>query len=148
MADVSKALNVVRKLNPMGFFSRATEEAQRLPQAKGTGEQMRAMLLKQGVKPDELKWTGFDEWAKGKKSVTRDEVTEFLRRNEVQLGEKRLAMKPDAEAAGRAMAEAHGNRWDELSVAERGRYVRAADGRRITDYGGDPKFQKYTLPGG
>ena len=79
MADISKALKVVRQLNPLGLFSRATEEASRIPQAKGTGEQMRAALLKQGVKPEELRWTGFDEWAKGTKSVTRDEMVEFLR---------------------------------------------------------------------
>jgi hypothetical protein len=149
MADVSKALNIVRKLSPSGFFSRAAEEAAKIPQAKGTGEQMRAMLLKQkGVKPDELKWTGFDDWVKGKKSVTRDEISEFLEKNRVQVGETRLGVKPDAEAAARAMAKAQGNRWEDLSVAERGRYVRAADGRRITDYGDDPKFDQYTLPGG
>jgi hypothetical protein len=130
MADVSKALNVVRKLNPMGFFSRATEEAQRLPQAKGTGEQMRAMLLKQGVKPDELKWTGFDEWAKGKKSVTRDEITEFLRRNEVQLGEKRLSGK---EEYGKWEPEAEGV---------------IGDVRQVNVNPSPTKFEQYTLPGG
>jgi hypothetical protein len=130
MADVSKALNVVRKLNPMGFFSRATEEAQRLPQAKGTGEQMRAMLLKQGVKPDELKWTGFDEWAKGKKSVTRDEITEFLRRNEVQLGEKRLSGK---EEYGKWEPEAEGV---------------IGDVRQVNVNPNPTKFEQYTLPGG
>lgn len=79
---VQQALKAVRELNPLGLFSRATEAAANLPQAKGTGEQMRAMLVRQGVKPDELKFTGFDEWAKGKKNVTRDEVVEFLRRME------------------------------------------------------------------
>jgi hypothetical protein len=137
-----------RQLNKLGMFSKALEAAQGLKQNKGTPEQMRAALLKSGVKPDELKWTGFDDWAKGKKSITKDEAVAFLNENRVQIGEKTLAVKPDAEAAGRAMAEAQGNRWDELSVAERGRYVRAADGRRITDYGADPKFQQYTLPGG
>ena len=149
MADVSKALNVVRKLNPMGFFSRATEEAQRLPQAKGTGEQMRAMLLKQGVKPDELKWTGFDDWAKGKKSVTRDEITEFLRRNEVQLGEKRLGgANPYPYTTGdewqRAInrAERQGN-YDEAE-----RLTLAWEAREGVGPGGAAKFEKYTLPGG
>ena len=153
MADVSKALNVVRKLNPMGFFSRATEEAQRLPQAKGTGEQMRAMLLKQGVKPDELKWTGFDEWAKGKKSVTRDEITEYLRRNEVQLGEKRLGKK--AGLSDDDFARNYDTLYDDY-VAEQGSPPRHdgllrdwANARNSSETAETaPKFQQYTLPGG
>jgi hypothetical protein len=143
----------------MGFFSRATEEAQRLPQAKGTGEQMRAMLLKQGVKPDELKWTGFDEWAKGKKSVTRDEVTEFLRRNEVQLGEKRLGkdttplsyeewVKRNYPDSYTKMIEARANNDAETFQSLNmilGREWNAGMGTRVD---GATKFEQYTLPGG
>jgi hypothetical protein len=85
---VEGALDVVRKLNPLGFYSKAAEEAAKLPQAKGTGEQMRSMLLKQGAKPEELKWTGFDDWVKDKKSVTRDEITDYLNKNQLKLEEK------------------------------------------------------------
>jgi hypothetical protein len=165
MADVSKALNIVRKLNPMGFFSRAAEAANEIPQAKGTGEQMRAMLLKQGVKPDELKWTGFDEWAKGKKSVTRDEITEYLRRNEVQLGEKTLGADPaitEKVAARNSRLAAVSKETDEISKRELDAGRVPAQNPRWKELEKeyysiidapfpeklDPKFQQYTLPGG
>ena len=86
--DVSK-----RQLNKAGLYSKALEAAQDLKQNKGTPEQMRAMLLKSGVKPDELKWTGFDDWAKGKKSITKDDTVAFLDQNRVQLAETQLGGK-------------------------------------------------------
>jgi len=158
---VQQALKAVRELNPLGLFSRATEEASKIPQAKGTPQQMRAALLKQGVKPDELKWTGFDDWAKGRQSVTRDEVADFLRRNEVRVEESVLGYNPrvaslearkqeiDREieaiasreiAAGRVPAEHP--QYKALSDE----YYDIIDNRMSREV--PTKFEKYTLPGG
>jgi len=158
---VQQALKAVRELNPLGLFSRATEEASKIPQAKGTPQQMRAALLKQGVKPDELKWTGFDDWAKGRQSVTRDEVADFLRRNEVRVDESVLGYNPrvaslearkqeiDSEieaivareiAAGRVPAEHP--QYKALSDE----YYDIIDNRMSRE---EPtKFERYTFPGG
>ncbi len=140
---ISKALQAVRKSDPLGFYSKAAEEAQRLPQAKGTGEQMRAMLLKQGAKPEELKWTGFDDWAKGKKSVTRDEVADYLEKNRVQVGEKVLGGVSPIE-----------KRTVELEALG-SRRTSQEDNELVRIYAGDfpkqtapTKFQQYSLPGG
>jgi hypothetical protein len=143
---VQQALKAVRELNPLGLFSRATEEASKIPQAKGTPQQMRAALLKQGVKPDELKWTGFDDWAKGRQSVTRDEVADFLRRNEVQVNETRLA--DNARAAEKRINELENVRQDRrLTDAEDSEYRRLIN---ILNNDNAPvtKFERYTLPGG
>jgi hypothetical protein len=45
------------------------------------------MIAKGGVKADELKWTGFDEWLKGKTKITRQEALDFLNTNRVNLEE-------------------------------------------------------------
>ena len=147
MADITKALNVVRKLSPSGFFSRAAEAAQEIPQAKGTPEQMRKMLLdRKGVKPEELRWTGFDEWAKGKKSVTRDEITEFLRRNEVQVGEKTLSgdVKTIQSRIDGLENTRQNRNWTDAEEAEYRRLVNILN----DDNAPIPKFSEYTLPGG
>jgi hypothetical protein len=63
-----------RKLTEHGLYSHAAETAAQLPQAKGTPQQMEAMLRKYGVKPDELKHSGFTDAFGDRPSVTRDEI--------------------------------------------------------------------------
>lgn len=82
-----------------GFFSPAIRAAETLPQEKGTGEQFLAQIVKAaGVKKDELDWMGLEEFLKGKKSVTRAEVLDFMRANQVVLDEKVLGGKPSDKA--------------------------------------------------
>lgn len=69
-----------RQLTDSGLYSHAAGVVGRMPQAKGTPAQFRAMLLKQGVKPDELKWSGYDEKLGNKPMVTRDELKRHFNR--------------------------------------------------------------------
>ena len=51
-------------------------------------EQVRSLLNTPGVKADEVKWTGMDEWLKGKTGkVTKQETMDFLKQNEVKVEE-------------------------------------------------------------
>jgi hypothetical protein len=60
-------------------------------QNKGTGQQYLAQIQKSaGVKPEEIQWTGLDEFLKGKKSVTKQEVQDYLAANRVDVQEVRL----------------------------------------------------------
>lgn len=61
-----------------GRYSKAFEAAQDLTQNIMTPEQARAGLIKQGVPEEELLYTGFDSWLKGKDKVTKDEVVNIL----------------------------------------------------------------------
>jgi hypothetical protein len=85
----------------LGFYSAVEETVANLPQAKGTGQQFLAQISKTaGVKPEEIQWTGLDEFLKGKKSVTKQEVQDYLSANkvdvqEVQLGGNRMFTDPD-----------------------------------------------------
>lgn len=58
---------------------KATNEPDRTVEAKGIGEQMRALLLNADVTPDELKWSGLLTWLDGRESVTKSEVEQYLR---------------------------------------------------------------------
>lgn len=76
--------------NPLGFYS-ALDRATDSLQNKGTGQQFLNQLTNmQGVKADEIKWTGLDEFLKGKKDVTKQEVKDYLSANQVKLEEVRL----------------------------------------------------------
>lgn len=74
-------------LDPMGYYSGALRAARALRQAKGTPEQMLAMLSKEGAKKAEIEATGLDKFLAGKSSVTRDEIVQFLDKNRVGLKE-------------------------------------------------------------
>tara|TARA_X000001382_G_scaffold74835_2_gene52360 strand:+ start:7695 stop:9971 length:2277 start_codon:yes stop_codon:yes gene_type:complete len=91
--EIDKAINTqLAKLAPnknvdnLNFYSNALEQAKLIKQEKGTGEQFMNMLLKAGVKKDEIEWTGLDELFK-KDKVTKQEVIEQLENNRIALQE-------------------------------------------------------------
>ena len=217
-----------RQLSPLGFYSHGAETAANLAQAKGTPDQMAAMLRKYGVKPDEFYNTGIadetatnvmrskierdyapklaaaklemdalglnentinkkspdynraleirdspetktkyqydrtlsamrsemdsamvlrPEWA-SRPSVTRDELAQHFNERRPQVEETVLGFNQNEVKAARERAESAGNNWDELGPATQGRYIRSVSDRSLTNYGNDPKFRQYTLPGG
>jgi hypothetical protein len=138
-----------RALDKLGFFSRAAEEAGNLKQSKGTPEQIRSMLLKSGVKPDELKWTGFDDWAKGKQSITKDEAVQFLNENRVQLGETKLGgANPYPYTTSSEWQRAINRAERQGNYDEAERLTLAWEAREGLGGAGAAKFEQYTLPGG
>jgi len=73
----------VRSIDPMGFYSEALEQAKMLPMKSGTGEQFRSMLLKRGVKPDEIKFTPELEGLLAQPRVTQEELVGLLEKNKI-----------------------------------------------------------------
>jgi hypothetical protein len=74
------AMQPQRYINPnTGMYSPSYEASKALKQEVGTPEQMRSMLLKAGAKEEELIYSGFDNWLKGKDKVTRQEIEDVLR---------------------------------------------------------------------
>jgi hypothetical protein len=68
-----------RYINPQsGMYSPSYEAAKALPQEVGTAQQMRAMLLRGGAKEEELAYSGFDNWLKGRDKVTKEEIEDVL----------------------------------------------------------------------
>jgi hypothetical protein len=81
-------------MDELGFYSAAKQAVDAIQQPKGTGAQFLAQISKtSGVKPDEIKWTGLDEFLQSKKSVTKAEVQEYLDKNRVEIKEVTLSNK-------------------------------------------------------
>jgi hypothetical protein len=78
-------------VSDLGFYSAAKQAVDSIQQPKGTGEQFLKQIEKTpGVKPEEIKWTGLDDFLKSKKTVTKAEVQEYLDKNRVEIKEVRL----------------------------------------------------------
>ena len=95
-----------RVVNFKNFYSRGAEAARQLSQKKGSPQQMRAMLVKAGVKPEEFTQSGFDEAFSGKPSVTSEELFQHFYSKMPNIGVDKLlsedhssydASDPDAE---------------------------------------------------
>lgn len=72
-------------IDPLGYYSGSLRAAQNLRQAKGTPEQMLAMLKKEGAKEAEIEATGLKSLLDGKSSVTKDEIIAHLEANKVSV---------------------------------------------------------------
>ncbi len=66
------------------FFSPTIKAAKELLQEKGSYEQLKSTMLKNGAKADELEWSGADDFFKGKK-VTKSEIIQYLTENDPRL---------------------------------------------------------------
>jgi hypothetical protein len=58
------------------------------------GSQIKAMLNKNGVKPDEMKWLNLEEYLDTDAKLTIDEVLEYIEQNDVKVEEKVLGSGP------------------------------------------------------
>jgi len=80
---------LAKNVDEYGFYSKGLEEAKLLKQDKGSGQQFKAMLLKAGVKQDEIEWSGLDEIL-SKDKVTKQEIIDQLENNKIILDEIEL----------------------------------------------------------
>ena len=161
----------------LGFYS-ALEQATIPLQNKGTGSQFLAQIEKTaGVKPDEIKWTGLDEFLKSKPNVTKAEVQDYLAANRVDLQEVQLGgpLKQNTVFPGGEVYGPNDTFVGKLNLDENGNFqFFLQDGRVINTNISDenfalraiereigpimsersyeakvkPKFSSYTLPGG
>lgn len=105
-------------IDPLGFYSplRRAMESERLP-AKASGEDWLNIIRKApGAKRDEIEWAGVEQFLEGKKSVTKQEVREYLRENEVKVEEIARGVAPNAldesREAGRPINESKASRGE------------------------------------
>ena len=70
------------------FYSPAERAVENIKQEKATGEQWLKMIEKNGgLKKEEDKWMGLSDFLKDKKSLTKQEVLDFIRENQVKVEE-------------------------------------------------------------
>ena len=78
------------EIDELGFYSQLLETAKILPPKISTSDAIQIIKKKGGVKEDELKWVGIDDFlkdqeSKGNKSFDRAELVNFIRNNQVKL---------------------------------------------------------------
>jgi len=125
------------------YYSAVARAVDALPMERGAGEQMLAMVSNsRGVKPEEMQWMGLPEFL-DKKSVTKQEIQDFVGANQLDIEE---VVRSEG-----AMTDAFESSFAEGSIDEDRAY--ATDWDVVLDRIGDtpdrqPLFEQYTLPGG
>lgn len=153
------------------FYSQLARTIDEKMPNRASPAQIQGILRGSPVKPDEIKWTGFDDWLRerGNTPVTKQEVQDFLRQNEVQVEEvvKGSVDRSEAWKAEQALGDALREKgWNPaevdrivnhpddymggdlgiLRLAQNLEQVRAD--LRNADLGSPTKFGAYQLPGG
>lgn len=123
----------------LGFFSRVEQVASgnKIPN-RGTGEQMLATIAKQpGVKQEEIAWLGLEDFLRGKKQVTKDELVEFIRENDVQLEETMLTETPSRDVRDELISDYVDQQSDQYQI------LYDEDERSFLTYGpnGEPMYE-------
>lgn len=140
-----------RKVDESGFYSTVEDALEKIKQEKGTPEQFKAMLLKNGAKQAELDWMDYDGTFTGK-SVTKTEIQDWIDQNRIEVKEV------DKGSIGRRPMNVVPNEYHSFDVVdtETGEeYLSNVSEARAYDFIGnnennatDTKYSKYQLPGG
>ena len=101
-----------------GFISNAEMALDKIKMEKATPEQWRKMLEKEGgLKAGEDKWLGLSDWLKesDKKTLTKDEIGDFIEQNRIQIEEQHYSEEAIL-GAERAASEALQRYQDEFDT--------------------------------
>jgi len=83
-------------LDNLGMYSPLGAFVDTLTQKKLTREQFLGMAKKSGVKEEELEWSGFNFWAKGRSKFTLAELKGYVKTNRVKMIERTLGDRDTA----------------------------------------------------
>jgi hypothetical protein len=134
--DTSAASKAMAPASDIGFYSAVEQAALNIKRNSGTGQAMLNDITKgENVKADEIKWLGLDDFLKGKKNVTKQEVQDYIAQNRVDVQEVQLGGGADVRAKA------------DIDYAE-GRLTRDQYNQILDSSGAPSKFGQYTLPGG
>lgn len=67
------------------FYSKAEQIINDKVSNNASGDSIKALLKNNGVKDDEMKWAGLDEFLKDKPKVSKAELQQFIKENQIQL---------------------------------------------------------------
>jgi hypothetical protein len=146
--------------SPVPLFSPVARAVDGLKQARGTGEQMLAQITKTpGVKPEELAWMGLPGWLRDQKSVTKAQIADFVRANQLDVREvthpsdepNQFTVSSAAVPGGQG-GMARFRTYDEALAEYSRRRQEYPNGyhsiMEMPPAGTQPKYSGYTLPGG
>ena len=70
------------------FYSQMGKVVEGMKQDKFAANSVISMLRGRGIKAEEIRWSGIATWLEGKKSVTKQELQEFIAGSQLQIGEQ------------------------------------------------------------
>ncbi|MFA6358689.1 MAG: hypothetical protein WCY09_08560, partial [Candidatus Omnitrophota bacterium] len=154
----------------IGFYSTIDKALEGIKQEKGTFDQFKAMLLKNGAKQAEMDWMGFDEQFKDSKSVTKKDIQDWIDQNNIKVEEVQKGDYEDFSwdeqgldriqiGSQRTIGNVDVKRIseDEYEWYENGGYIDNGDYESLINdldrnysskQAGTTKFSQYVLPGG
>jgi hypothetical protein len=156
-----KRTEPIEKSTPTdNFYSNSLNSLATIPMEKATGDQWKAMLLKNGGSGAELEWMGFDDFLKNNPKPSKQEVMDFIAANQVEvldvvksdIGNDRLIDRAEAEDMFNMDHEVYG-----IDASGHESLIESLEDLNNYDkYGLDEDFptaeptqySKYQLPGG
>lgn len=86
-------------INDLGFFSKLEQTI--LDKMGGSASPKEIMAWLKEVKPEEIKWSGIEEFLKGKTKVSKEDLLDFVRANQLEIKEVTKGNKYSNEQAKR-----------------------------------------------
>lgn len=147
-----------------GFYSKLEKTITDKMGASANIDQVNGILKE--IKPEERKWSGIDDFLKGKEKVSKQELQDYLRANQLQIEEVRKGgeSKIDEDNTGSDIYGEDGEYYsivkdeDGNELHNAGPFESEREAREDIDFfyqasneqveGGPTKFEKYILPGG
>jgi hypothetical protein len=127
------------KKNDLNFFSTLDETVNNLPQAKGTGQQYMAQILKSpAVKQEEVLYRGLDKFLEQNPKVTKTEIQDYLQNSPVKLKETVL---DDAYQGKQRVDLAEDYRLRDGDVIDDYDYIDARADDYLDDFKNDPDIR-------
>ena len=142
------ATKAMAPASDIGFYSAVEKAALNVQRNSGSGQAFLNDITKgENVKLDEIKWMGLDDFLKGKKNVTKQEVQDFVAGNRLDVQEIGLS---DTGLRKKFSVNSPLDQ-DFYDVLDKNNNVVFTGKEDDADYFIDrsqTKFGKYTLPGG
>lgn len=77
-----------RSIDEAGFYSTVEDALENIQQDKGTAEQFRSMLLKNGAKQAEMDWMGWDDqFPDATKKISKSDIQDWINQNRIEVKE-------------------------------------------------------------
>jgi len=127
------------------FYSKLQQTVEQKMGGSASPEQIKGML--RDIKPEEMKWSGIDEFLKGKEKVSKQDLLDFLRANALEIQEVTKAEfsgSDDIQSKIDAIDAVPDRERDAAWEAERSSLFEELKQNKS----GTTKFAQYTLPGG
>ncbi len=90
LSKLGKSLEDTVQPDNLGYIFKSEKAVLETPQQKGDVSQWKGIFQKAGIKQDEMKWLGLNEFFEGKQTVTKEEIAEYIAQNKFHLDEVEL----------------------------------------------------------